>query len=165
MSEIPRGALQAFYIGKLLMAPNRNADLGSFSAHGIKSHEQSCLRQWDKKNSNKYLTALAVHVVEEELQRKMAHQEKWQNCRKQTTTSAALVPSGLALDNTESLPTQDQQPDNFTPHPWSEGGSDLVYTMSVSGDACQCSASDTSMGTAPIPNTLSSCPPDLLLHL
>jgi hypothetical protein len=52
-----------------------------------------------------------------------------------SAAAAALVPSGLALDDTESLPTQDQQPDDFTPHPWSEGGSDLVDTMSVSGDA------------------------------
>ncbi|KAG1787402.1 uncharacterized protein HD556DRAFT_1312729 [Suillus plorans] len=162
------------------MAPNRNADLGrkyltststnnqvdcqycnrSFLAHGIKSHEQSCLRRWDKKNANKNFAALAVHAVEKELQRKAAHREKQWNHRKQTMASAAavLVPSGSALDDTESLPAQDQQPDDFTVHPWSEDGSDLIDTMSISGDAHQRSASDTSMGTTPIPNMLSSLP-------
>ncbi|KAG1794740.1 hypothetical protein EV424DRAFT_1560270, partial [Suillus variegatus] len=138
----------------------------SYSARGIKSHKQGCLRRRDKKNDDKDFAALAACAVEEELQRKEARREKRRHRKEQTMASAVvaaaapLVPLRMVPDGTKnSSPEQDQQPDDFTAGPLFEGNSDVADAMSISrdSDARQRSESDTSMGI-PACTTLSSLP-------
>ncbi|KAG0693167.1 hypothetical protein DFH29DRAFT_1040601, partial [Suillus ampliporus] len=153
--------LSVYLCTAIKMAPNRNTDRGckylastssnnqvncqycnrSYSACGIKSHEQGCLRRRDKKHDDKDFAALAVRAVEEELQRKEACQEKRWHHKEQTMTSAvtaaaALVPnSRIVPHGTQNSPNQDyqqdQQPDDFTAGLSFEGGSDVVDAMST----------------------------------